>query len=377
MKMRTFGKTGIEGSLFGIGCMRFPMKEVDGVSVVDQDVADEIIHTAIENGVNYFDTAYIYADRQSEIALGKALVGGYREKVYVATKLPIWKCENKEDMYRIFEEELQNLQTDYIDFYLVHSLNRDQWKRMKEIGVREFLDDLKAKGKIKFACFSFHDDYDTFEGIINDYDWDMCQIQYNYLNENDQAGIKGLELAGKRGIAVVIMEGLLGGKLSNLPEEVQKIFDEYPVKRSATEWAFRWICNNPYVSTVLSGVTNVEQTLDNCRIFSEIEANTMTQDEFELMDRARKAFLARSRVNCTACRYCVPCPQEIDIPHIFAIWNHNYRYSMPMANNSDYKGVCDKGNGADKCIECGSCESVCPQHLSIMELLKSAHSDMK
>ncbi len=377
MKMRKFGKLGIEGSAYGIGCMRFPMIEVDGKRVVDQKLADKIIHTAIENGVNYFDTAYVYSDRVNEEALGKALEGGWRERVYVATKLPPWNCETPEDLPKLLDIQLNALRTDYIDFYLVHSLNKAVWEKMKNLGVREFLDKAKKDGKIKYACFSFHDSYEVFEEIINDYDWDMCQIQFNYLNENDQAGIKGLRLAGEKGIAVVIMEGLLGGKLANVPPEVQKVFDEYPVKHSPAEWAFKWICNHKEVSTVLSGVTDNAQNLDNIRIFSDVEPDSMTEDDIKLMDRAREAYLARIKVGCTHCNYCMPCPSGVDIPAIFATWNHAFHFGDTVKGDYGYNQVLKaQGKGADKCIGCGSCEAICPQHINIIDMLKQADTEL-
>ena len=219
MKMRNFGKLGIQGSALGLGCMRFPKKEVDGKMVVDEENAINIIRTAIDGGVTYMDTAYVYLDQTSEVILGKALQDGYRERVTIATKLPTWMVEKEEDMQRFFDEELARLQTDHIDFYLVHSLSAERWSKIKPLGICQFLDRLKKEGKIRFACFSFHDDYKVFETILNDYDWDMCQIQYNFMDINNQAGTKGLELAGSKGIPVVVMEGLLGGRLAKAPED--------------------------------------------------------------------------------------------------------------------------------------------------------------
>jgi len=377
MNMRTFGKLGIQGSALGIGCMRFPMHEKDGKMVVNEELAQQIIHTAIENGVNYFDTAYVYSNQQNEGVLGRALAGGWREKVMIATKLPTWPCNTPEDMHRLFAEQLANLQTDYIDFYLVHSLNRGSWDKMKGLGIREFLDDLKAQGKIRYACFSFHDNYEAFEYILNDYDWDMTQIQFNFMDINNQAGLKGLQLAGEKGIPVVIMEGLLGGKLASAPDNVQALYDAFPVKRSPAEWAYRWLCNFPQVATVLSGVSDMAQTMDNIRIFSEAEANSFTAEELALIDQVREAYISRTKIACTGCRYCMPCPNEVDIPGIFAAWNRAFQYKSNVSHNHEYGRMIRDGHDASKCIECGSCEEICPQHLNIIEMLKKADEEMK
>ena len=377
MQYRKMGKLGIEVSAFGIGCMRFPMiKTEDGKRVVDQELANQIIHTAIEIGVNYVDTAYVYSDKQAEKVLGKALAGGWREKVYVATKLPIWECKTPEDLPRLYEEQRTNLGVDCIDFYLVHALNRDAWHRMRDLGVREFLTDLKAQGKIKYACFSFHDNYEAFEEILNDYDWDMCQLQFNYMDINNQATIKGVELAGEKNIPIVIMEGLLGGRLANVPDTVQAVFDSYPEKRSAVEWAFRWLCNFPQIATVLSGVTNMEQTMDNLAIFDRTGVNTMSEEELDIVTKAREEYLRRTKVGCTGCRYCMPCPCGVDIPAIFGTWNEAFKYNNNISGNGRYRRMVSEGKGADQCVECGACMEMCPQQLNIPELLKAASAEL-
>ena len=377
MKYRNFSKLGITLSTFGIGCMRFPMiKDENGKRVVDQELATKIIRTAIDNGVNYIDTAYVYSEGQNESVVGIALRDGYRERTALATKLPTWNCEKPEDLPRLFEEQCKALETDYIDFYLVHSLDGEAWDKMLALGIKEFLDELKASGKIKYACFSFHDEYKEFERILNDYDWDMCQIQYNYMDINNQAGTRGLRLAGEKGIPVVIMEGLLGGKLANAPDSVQAIFDTAPVKRSPVEWAFRWLCNNPEICTVLSGVQSMEQLEDNLRIFDTVEAGIMTDDELALMERVREEYERRTKVGCTGCKYCMPCPNGVDIPEIFSIWNEAARYDNAERGRNKYKRLLKSGSDATKCIGCGACESVCPQSIGIIEMLKNAHSEL-
>ena len=376
MKMREFGKLGIKGSAFGLGCMRFPMIEVDGKKVVDEENAIKIIRTAIDGGVTYLDTAYVYLNQQSEVVVGKALKDGYREKCTIATKLPLWLVEKPEDMQRMFDEELERLQTDYIDFYLAHSMDKDRWEKMKAMGLKEFMLKLKAEGKIKYICFSTHADYEGFEYILNDFDWDMCQIQYNYMDINNQAGTKGLKLAGEKGIPVVIMEGLLGGRLANAPDNVQALYDAFPVKRSPVEWAFRWLCNHPEVATVLSGVTTVEQTLDNLRIFDNVEAGCMDEAELKLIDDVRDAYNSRIKVPCTGCAYCMPCPGGVDIPKSFATWNEASLYGGLEKGNKDYARLTDEGKDPSHCLECGACMTNCPQSINIIEMLKCVTADL-
>ncbi|MBQ7923369.1 MAG: aldo/keto reductase [Clostridia bacterium] len=376
MKMRNMGKLGISVSAFGVGCMRFPMTVVDGVQVVDESVSTPAIRYAIDHGVNYMDTAYVYSGQKNEMALGHALRDGYREKVYIATKLPAWKCNAPEDMERILNEQLEQLETDYIDFYLLHSLTKSNWEKFKSFGALEFLTKAKAEGKIRYACFSFHDSYELFEEILNAYDWDMCQIQFNFMDINNQAGLKGLQLCGEKNIPVVIMEGLLGGKLAKAPDNVQALYDAYPVKRSPVEWAFRWLCNFPQVATVLSGVQNMEMTKDNLEIFDRCEVGCMTEEEEKLIENVREAYLSRSKIGCTGCKYCMPCPNGVDIPKVFDIWNNLSLYGQRLAGNDRYKYHIDQGDAADKCVECGLCEAACPQHLAIIENLKTAHSEM-
>jgi len=376
MKMRKMGKLGLSVSAFGIGCMRFPMVTIDGVDVVDESISTPAIRYAIDHGVNYVDTAYVYSNQKNEMALGHALRDGYREKVYVATKLPAWQCKVPEDMERILHEQLEQLETDYIDFYLLHSLNKDSWKKLLDMGALAFLDKAKAEGKIRYACFSFHDTYDVFEEILNAYDWDMCQIQLNFMDIENQAGLKGLYLCGEKNIPVVIMEGLLGGKLANAPDNVQALYDAFPVKRSPVEWAFRWLCNFPQVATVLSGVTDLDMTKDNLAIFDRCTVNCMTNEEMALIDQVREAYLSRTKIGCTGCAYCMPCPNNVNIPKIFGIWNKLNLYNQELAGNERYKRLLHEGNGADKCIECGMCEGACPQQLKIIEGLKTAHAEM-
>lgn len=379
MKYRKIPKLGIEVSAFGVGCMRFPMKKLeDGTEVVNEDISTPIIRHAIESGVNYFDTAYVYSGgKKNEIALGHALKDGYRDRVYIATKLPGSKCGSYEEMEATLNESLENLGTDHIDFYLMHALNGGKWRNAVEKGAIDLLNKAKADGRIKYACFSFHGNADEFIEIIDSYDWDMCQIQMNFMDINNQATLEGMRYAGKKGIPVVIMEGLRGGKLANAPDNVQALYDSFPVKRSSVEWAFRWLCNNPEIATVLSGVTSIEQCKDNIRIFEDCEVGCMTSEEEELIAKVRDAYNSRTKVGCTGCRYCMPCPNGVDIPRIFSTWNDAFLWGEKLSGNGGYKHIINDGSDASKCVGCGACEGECPQQLGIIDFLKQADSEMR
>ena len=375
MKYRTMGKLGIEASAFGLGCMRFN-GAASGDSVIDEEKAISLIRRAIDGGVTYLDTAYVYLSRTSEIVLGKALKDGYREKVTIATKMPSEAVHDRASMEALLSEELGKLQTDHIDFYLMHGINKEKWEYFKSIGAPQFFDYMKKAGKIRYKCFSFHGPYDEFEYILNDYDWDMVQIQYNFMDINNQAGTKGLELAGKKGIPVVIMEGLLGGRLSKAPSNVQALYDAFPVKRSPVEWAFRWLCNHPEVSVVLSGCNEENQIDDNLRIFDTVESGIMSEEELKLMDNVREAYISRTKIGCTGCRYCMPCPNGVNIPGIFSAWNNASIYDTDPKNDWNIRQIREKNHGADHCIGCGACEAACPQHLNIIESLQTAWQEM-
>ncbi len=377
MKMRQFGKLGIKSSAFGLGCMRFTSKVVDGETVVDEEKAIDIIRTAIDGGTTYMDTAYVYLGGKSEVVLGKALQDGYRDKVTIATKIPVDRVKEYADIDRILNEELERLQTDHIDFWLMHGINKEKWEYAKSMGIPERFKELQAEGKIRYKCFSFHGPYEEFEYIIKDFDWDMCQIQYNFMDVENQAGTKGLELAGSLGIPVVIMEGLLGGRLAKAPENVQAVYDAFPVKRSPVEWAFRWLCNHPEVGTVLSGCTEREQVEDNLRIFDTVEPGIMDEAELKLMDDIRAAYQSRTRVGCTGCRYCMPCPGGLDIPGIFAAWNESTLYNTNPKDNWGLQRILKEGHGPENCLQCGACEAACPQGLPIIRLMQEAVEELE
>ena len=375
MKYRNFGKLNIQGSAFGLGCMRFNGTPSNGVQA-DEEKAIKLIRQAIDGGVTYLDTAYVYLDKTSEIIVGRALQDGYRDKVTIATKMPMEHVHNYQEMEDLLNLELEKLQTDHIDFYLMHGINKEKWEYFKSIGADKFFEEKKKEGKIRFKCFSFHGAYEDFEYVIKDYDWDMVQIQYNFMDIENQAGTKGLELAGSLGIPVVIMEGLLGGRLANAPDNVQALYDAFPTKRTPVEWAFRWLCNRPEVATVLSGCNEPEQVEDNLRIFDTVEANCMDEAELQLIDDVRAAYKSRTKIGCTGCRYCMPCPGNVNIPKVFSAWNELSLYGGDPKSSWPLKQLKEAGETPENCLQCGACEAACPQHLSIIEGLQTAWTEM-
>ncbi|WPX08337.1 aldo/keto reductase [Anaerocellum danielii] len=368
MKYRPFGKTDFMVSALGFGAMRFPILDSD-YSKIDEDKAIEMLHFAIDNGINYIDTAYVYHGGNSEVVVGKALKGGYRERVRIATKLPVWQVNNLDDAERILDEQLKRLDTSYIDFYLLHALNKNHWKKLKEMDIFKWVEKVLYEGKIKYIGFSFHDDLATFKEIVDSYNWTFCQIQYNILNRNYQAGEEGLKYAASKGLAVVIMEPLLGGRLAKEPpQEIRQLWDEAAVKRTPVEWALAWLWNQKEVSVVLSGMSTLEQVKQNIEYASKYEVGSLTTEELELVEKVAQKYNELRRVNCTECKYCMPCPQGVDIPWNFSIYNQAGMYNMFEEMKNDY--LKKEKERAENCIECGVCETKCPQNLPIRELLK-------
>jgi predicted aldo/keto reductase-like oxidoreductase len=370
MKYRTFGKTGLQVSALGFGCMRFPIIGRDN-SKIDEAQATEMIHHAIDQGVNYFDTAYPYHAKDfskggsSEPFLGKALKGAYREKVYVATKLPSWLVESPKDLDRFLNEQLERLDMGYVDFYLLHALSRTLWEKLLKFGVIEFLEGAIKSGKIRYAGFSFHDDVGLFKEVVDAYDWSFCQIQYNYADEEFQAGREGLMYAAERNIAVLAMEPLRGGSLINgLPEEARTILHEAVPGRSEVEWALRWLWSQPEVSVVLSGMSHLDHVKQNMELADRVSEEAWSSEDDEAIKKANEITTAKQRVNCTSCSYCMPCPEGVNIPRNFALCNDHHMFNDPAAK-SRYNGLLSEEERASNCIKCGQCLDHCPQQIHI------------
>ncbi len=373
MLYRKFGKTNEKVSILGFGCMRLPLLPGGDSSKIDEELATKLVRYAIDEGVNYIDTAYPYhgvgmgSAGQSEPFVGRALRDGYRQKVKIATKLPSWLIHAPEDMDKYLNEQLARLQTDSIDFYLVHSLNATLWKNVKEAGVISFLDRAIRDGRIKYAGFSFHEKHEHFNEIVDAYDWSFCQIQYNYMDEVYQAGKKGLLYAAKKGLGVTIMEPLRGGKLvSNLPLAVQGVFEQAEIKRTPAEWALRWVWDHPEVSVVLSGMNCMEQVVENIKVASTAADSSLTVSEKQVIEQTKSIFQQRTKVNCTACGYCMPCPTGVNIPGCFSLYNNFY-----MFGREEFYGMLQPQQRASNCIECGLCETHCPQSIPIRQELKN------
>lgn len=371
MQYRNMTKDKIKVSQLGFGCMRFPTLGGDSGSI-DKYLSKEMVRYAIDKGVNYIDTAYPYHGGNSEAFVAEALEDGYREKVYLATKLPVWLCEDYSDFEKYLDEQLENLQTDHIDFYLLHALSKDRFDKIVDLKIFDFLEEAKIKGKIKYAGFSFHDELDVFKEIVDSYPWDFCQIQLNYMDRDYQAGLKGLKYASDRHISVVIMEPIKGGKLSKASEEIQKIWNQYDKHRSPSEWALRWLYNLPEVGVVLSGMSTMDHVVENLKTASEAYVHGLSKEESDLVDKVTNIYQKNIKVGCTSCEYCLPCPQDVSIPDIFELYNNIYVYGSEEESKRSYERMIQLEKDASKCIECGACESECPQHLEIINFLKEA-----
>ena len=369
-------KHGEKISMLGYGCMRFTKKGTG----IDLRKAEREILTAYKAGVNYFDTAYIYPG--SEDALGKILAKhNLRKKVNIATKLPQYLIRNREALDKYFNEELSRLQTDYVDYYLMHHLTDvAMWEKLKSVGILKWIEEKKAFGQIRNIGFSYHGNTENFLTILNDYDWDFCQIQYNYMDEVSQAGAKGLKAAAAKGIPVVIMEPLRGGKLVNLlPPRAKRVIEKYGHGWSPAELAFRWLYNQPEVTCVLSGMNSVEMVKENCRVASEAEAGHFTKHDNKLIEVVKREIRGKEKVGCTGCRYCMPCPKGVDIPGTFHCYNTMF-IEGKSAGRFQYAqavGLTKEPAFASQCIECGKCELHCPQGLPIREKLKEADKALR
>ena len=370
MLKTTFPRINAESTMLGFGCMRLPTAP-DGK--IDEPEAIRMIRHAIDSGLKYIDTAYPYHGGESEIVVGKALQDGYRERVLLATKLPVWKVEKHEDMMALLDEQLQKLQTDHVDFYLLHAMGKDRLEQMQKLDYKAFFDEALAQGKIRYPSFSFHDDYETFMKILDDYDWAMCQVQMNFLDDKDQATVEGIREAGRRGVGVVAMEPLRGGLLANPPQDIVDFYARQPIQRTPVEWAFRYLYSMPEVITILSGMSTWEQVEDNLRIFDMPERPVLSDEEKQLYVDVKEAYFNCTKTRCTACRYCQPCPMGVQIPRIF----QGYDTTLMRRDGSFAKGyariVEDKAD-ASLCVKCGKCEGACPQHLPIIRYLEEIHA---
>lgn len=357
--------------------MRFPILNGNSTEINEPE-ATRMVRSAIDQGVNYLDTAYVYHGGSSEKFLGRALKDGYRDKVKIATKLPIWNVKSEDSFEQLLSEQLERLQTDHIDFYLLHGLGSQTWRgTVKTFDLISKANKALEDGRIRHLGFSFHDNYDAFEEIATGYDkWTFCQIQYNYLDTEKQAGTKGLKLAASLGLAVIVMEPLLGGRLATLPASVQQAVDEFPVKRTPVEWALQWLWSQPEVSLILSGMSTFEQVQDNIKFASRSKVNSFSSDEQGLIEQLQQRFQERVAIPCTDCKYCMPCASGVQIPQIFSIYNDGKFWDNPNMAVHRYNHQLKDGERANECIECGACESICPQAIKITEWLPKVHAEL-
>jgi len=369
-------QNGEELSILGFGCMRFTKKG----NALDLEKAEQEILAAFRAGVNYFDTAYVYSG--SEMLLGTVLSrNGIRKDVHIATKLPQYMISSISGVERYFQEELKRLQTDYVDYYLMHHLtDAAQWERLKNAGILEWIREKKESGAIRNIGFSYHGNTENFLKILEDYDWNFCQIQYNYLDETSQAGVRGLKAAAARNIPVIIMEPLRGGKLVNmLPKEAEEAFAKDRRGWTPAEWAFRWLYNQPEVTVVLSGMNSLEMVAENVHTADQARVGKFEEADFALLEKVKQAIREGEKVGCTGCRYCMPCPQGVDIPGIFRCYNAMYTEGKRDGRFqfAQTVGLTREPAFASQCIGCGKCEKHCPQEIPIREKLKEADRELR
>lgn len=377
---RKFGKIDWNVSALGFGCMRLPVIENDYAKINEQE-ATEMIHFAIDSGVNYLDTAYNYHSGNSEKFLGKALQNGYREKVKLATKLFPLEINNSSDFDRLLNLQLKKLQTDHIDFYLLHGMNRRWFPKLVNLGVFEWAEGAIDDGRIKHLGFSFHDDFDIFKEIVDTYDWSFCQILYNYMSTNYQSGIKGLKYAAEKGLAVIIMSPLLGSWLANAPNKIMEIWKKSPVKRTPAEWGLQWLWNQPEISTVLSGMSTMDQVKENIQSASRSGINTLTTEEISLIEEVKELYFKLRAIPCTSCNYCMPCSHGVDIPYNFKLFNEGIMYenfsrarSWYRFMETGYEGDFHREKGqAALCTQCEECELKCPHEIPISKWMPLIH----
>ncbi len=361
-------------SRFGMGALRLPrIKDDEGNDVVDVPASIAMVRKAIDGGINFFDTAHSYG--RSEEILGYSFKDGYREKVIICTKLPIAAVKCKEDLQRFFDEELSRLQTDHIDVYLLHNLSKPNWDIAVEHGALEFMQNLKKEGKVSYIGFSFHDNFEHFKMVVDNFPSDVVMLQYNYFDKYNQATVEGVKYAAERGMAVLTMESLHSGMLANnVPEEVKAAFGDWNSDKNDAEKAFMWLYNQPEVTVILSGIGDDAHLEEDFRIFKDAKSGILAPEDEKYYDAARKAWGKFVNINCTACAYCMPCPMGVDIPQTFKFWNEQ---KLPVHQKWLYESmVVNGGKGAEKCIECGVCMPKCPQNLDIPAGLRQAHEEM-
>ncbi len=380
MQYRRFGRLDWQVSALGFGAMRLPVIGGDR-GAIDETTALAMVRHAFDHGVNYVDTAYLYHDGQSERFVGRALQGGYRARVKLATKMPMRLVATAQDLDRIFTDQLAKLQTDYIDFYLFHGVNRDRWQQMLAVDALAWAEQEQASGRIGALGFSFHDTFEVFQEVIDGYDrWAFCQIQYNYVDSESSPrtpGTRGLHYAAAKGLAVVVMEGIQGGNLAvPPPAAIQAIWDRAATPRTPAEWALQWLWNQPEVSVVLSGMSTMQQVTENLASARRSAPHSLSADELRLISRVRATMLDHGFIGCTGCRYCQPCPQGVAIPDILALYNAYYtkrddaRHQQEIL--TEYQTTIGPDRSAGRCAQCGACEAECPQHLPIRTLLARA-----
>jgi predicted aldo/keto reductase-like oxidoreductase len=372
MKYRSFGKLNWQVSALGFGAMRLPTIGDDHGSI-DEPEALRMLRYAFDHGVNYVDTAYPYHQGKSEALVGKALENGYRKKVKLATKMPSWLINSQQDMDKYLEEQLNRLNTN-IDFYLLHGLNKGRWEKLKALDVTGWAEQKIREGKFKHLGFSFHDSYTAFKDIIDSYKgWTLCQIQYNYADEECQAGQAGLRYAASKGLAVVVMEPVAGGRLALRPAKpIRDIFEKTEVKRTQAEWALLWVWNQPEVSVALSGMSDMQQVKENVKTAEQSAPNTLARKELDLINQVAREYKKLGFIDCSSCKYCQPCPNGVDIPTIFGLVNEFYINNMSNDVKTKYWNHIAPENQAKQCTRCGKCEELCPQHLPIRKLLRNA-----
>ncbi|MBN1179812.1 MAG: aldo/keto reductase [Anaerolineae bacterium] len=372
MQYRTFGTLDWKPSALGFGAMRLPTLN-DDPAQIDEPEATRMIRHAIDHGVNYIDTAYPYHNEASEPFVGRVLQDGYREKVKLATKMPAWLVKEWNDFDRYLDEQLERLQTDHVDFYLLHGLGAARWDKLQELKVLDWAEGALADGRIKYLGFSFHDHLDAFKSIVDAYAWTFCQIQLNYMDIEYQAGVEGLKYAAGKGLAVVVMEPLRGGRLAKEPpESVARLWAQAETQHSPTDWALQWVWHHPEVSLLLSGMSTMQHVEENLASAGRSAPNSLSATELALIDQVRQAYEALAPIPCTQCRYCMPCPNGVNIPRILDIYNKAVMYGDVHGARVSYTFV-DEAERADHCVACGECEAACPQHIEIITWLEKAH----